>query len=68
MVNGHLPVPDAPGLGVDLVLDEIEKYPSRRNVTDLPPDDGWTAEPGTMKEFSYFQTRLARRRKLRRST
>ncbi len=67
VVDGHLPVPDAPGLGVDLVLDEIRKYPSRRNVTDLPPDDGWAAEPGTIEECSYFQTRLARRRKLRRS-
>lgn len=64
--DGALAVPDAPGLGVDLVLDEIAKYPSRRNVTDLPPDDGWAYEPGTVDEAVYVQTRLSRRRKLRR--
>jgi galactonate dehydratase len=66
VVDGHLPVPDGPGLGVDLVLDEIAKYPSRRNVQDLPPDDGRAYEPGTVDESVYFQTRLRRRARLRR--
>jgi galactonate dehydratase len=66
VVDGHLPVPDAPGLGVDLVLDEIAKYPSRRNVQDLPPDDGRAYEHGTVDESVYFQTRLRRRARLRR--
>lgn len=60
IVDGRLPVPDAPGLGVDLVLDEIARYPSRRNVTDLPADDGWAYEPGTVDEAVCFQTRLRR--------
>ena len=64
--DGHLRVPDAPGLGVDLVLDEITKYPSVRNVATMPEDDGWAYEPGTVAENIYFQTRLARARKLRR--
>ena len=26
------------------------KYPGRRNVADMPPDDGWAYEPGTVDE------------------
>jgi galactonate dehydratase len=65
-VDGHLPVPDAPGLGVDIVEEAIARYPARRNVTDMPPDDGWAYEPGTVGEYVYTQTRLGRARKLRR--
>jgi galactonate dehydratase len=61
-------VPDAPGLGVDIVEEEVEKYPGHRNVADMPPDDGWAYEPGTVDEAVYFQTRLGRRRKLRLKT
>lgn len=64
--DGRLRVPDTPGLGVDLVLDEIARYPSVRNVAEPPPDDGWAYEPGTVDEGVYFQTRLSRARKLRR--
>ena len=35
--DGHLPVPDAPGLGVDLVIEENAKYPSAHNVSGFPP-------------------------------
>jgi galactonate dehydratase len=65
VVDGHLPVPEAPGLGVDLVLDEITKYPSSRNVINIPEDDGWAFEPGTADESPYVQTRMSRVRKLR---
>jgi galactonate dehydratase len=65
VVDGHLAVPDAPGLGVDLVPEEIARHPSRRNVADPPPDDGRAYEPGTVGESVYFQTRLERRRRLR---
>ena len=58
--DGHIRVPDAPGLGIDLVEDEIRKYPSVRNVADMPPDDGWAYEPGTVDECVYFQHRLRR--------
>jgi galactonate dehydratase len=63
-VDGCLPVPDAPGLGVDLVLEEIVKHPSVRNVATFP-DDGQAFEPGTAAEHNYFQTRRARARRLR---
>lgn len=68
VVDGRLAVPDAPGLGVDIVEEEVERYPGRRNVADMPPDDGWAYEPGTVGEAVYFQTRLGRRRKLRLTT
>lgn len=64
-IDGYLPVPDAPGLGVELVEEEIEKYPSRRNVGDMPADDGRAYEPGTVAECVYFQPRLSRRARLR---
>ena len=65
VVDGHLQVPDAPGLGVDIVEDEIFKYPSRRNVRVITADDGSAYEPGTADELPYFQTRLQRGSKLR---
>jgi galactonate dehydratase len=67
VVDGHLPVPNAPGLGVDLVIDEITRYPSVRNVSSMPVDDGWSYEKGTVDENVYFQTRLSRARKLKGS-
>ncbi|MEO1105076.1 MAG: mandelate racemase/muconate lactonizing enzyme family protein [Pseudomonadota bacterium] len=63
--DGHLPVPNAPGLGVDLVMEEISKYPSTRNVLDVPADDGRAFEAGTARECVYVQMRLSRSRKLR---
>ena len=57
-------VPTAPGLGVDIV-DEIGRYPSRRNVRVIAEDDGTAYAPGTAGENFYFQTRLRRRKTLR---
>lgn len=65
--DGHLSVPNAPGLGVEIIEEEIEKYPSRRNIGDMPPDDGRAYEPGTLTECVYFQPRLRRRARLRLS-
>ncbi|WP_426289857.1 mandelate racemase/muconate lactonizing enzyme family protein (plasmid) [Ensifer adhaerens] len=65
VVDGHLPVPDAPGLGVELIEEEVGKYPSQRNVSDMPADDGRAYEPGTASECVYFQPRLQRRARLR---
>lgn len=65
VVDGHLAVPDAPGLGVELIEEEVSRHPGIRNVADMPPDDGWAYEPGTVDENIYFQTRLRRRARLR---
>jgi galactonate dehydratase len=62
--NGALRVPAAPGLGVELIEDEIGKYPSDRNVADMPANEN-AYEPGTVGECVYFQTRLRRRARLR---
>ncbi|WGF90459.1 mandelate racemase/muconate lactonizing enzyme family protein [Marinivivus vitaminiproducens] len=66
--DGAIDLPTAPGLGVELVLGEVAKYPGRRNVADMPPDDGRAYEPGTVGEAVYFQTRLRRRARLRRTS
>ena len=58
--DGFLLVPDAPGLGVDIVEDAVARYPSQRNVGSL----GGTYQPGTENERVYVQTRLGRMRML----
>jgi hypothetical protein len=55
-IDGHLAVPDAPGLGVDIVEDAVARYPSQMNVGMGKGD----YEPGTENEFVYVQTRLRR--------
>jgi galactonate dehydratase len=65
LVDGHLLVPDVPGLGVDIVEDEIAKYPSALNVVLDPGADQYN--PGTVNESPYFQGRL-KRASLRRTS
>ncbi len=64
--NGTIRVPDTPGLGVELVKDEVARYPSVRNVADPPADDGRAYLEGTADEAVHVQMRLARARRLRR--
>ena len=47
--DGHITVPDAPGLGVDLIEDAIAKYPSQGNVA-----------PPQMDEMVYYRARRKR--------
>lgn len=65
LVDGHLLVPNVPGLGVDIVEDEIAKYPSRMNIILDSGADHY--EPGTIDQAPYFQTRM-RRSSLRRTS
>ena len=55
-VDGHLMVPDAPGLGVDIVEEAVARHPSRSNVGMGKGDYA----AGTAGEFVYVQTRLRR--------
>ena len=48
VVDGHLVVPDAPGLGVDFIDEAVAKYPSQGNVSQPSP------------EYVYFQARRGR--------
>jgi galactonate dehydratase len=63
--NGAIDLPQASGLGVELVKDEIAKYPSVRNIADPPKDNGGAYIAGTAAEAPHVQTRRARARKLR---
>lgn len=56
--DGFLAVPDAPGLGVDIVEDEVARYPSTQNVSMAV--GGY--ETGTDGEYVYIQMRRQRAR------
>ena len=63
--DGALPLPQSPGLGVDLVRDEIAKHPSYCNVANAPLDDGHAYVQGTADEAMHVQTRRARAARMR---
>jgi galactonate dehydratase len=46
IVDGFLRVPDAPGLGIDIVEDAIAHYPSDGNIS-----------PPNVAEYTYFRAR-----------
>ncbi len=50
IVDGHIIVPDTPGLGVDIVEEVVERHPSRGNVS----------EPSEEEEHVYFRARRER--------
>ena len=52
IVDGFMWVPDAPGLGIDIVEEEIAKYASTGNVSPPNPDE----------EYVYFRARDKRAR------
>jgi galactonate dehydratase len=52
IVDGHILVPDRPGIGVDIVEEAVAKYPSQGNVS--PPDP--------REEYVYFRARRGRAR------
>ena len=63
--NGAMRIPETPGLGVELVKDEVARYPSVRNVSDPPADNGRAYVEGTADEAVHVQMRMARARRLR---
>jgi galactonate dehydratase len=50
IVDGHIVVPDAPGLGVDIIEEAIAKYPSVGNVSP----------PNPQEEYLYIRARRGR--------
>ena len=52
IVDSHIIVPDAPGLGVDIVEDAIARYPSTGNISN--PDDTY--------DYQYVAARMGRSR------
>jgi galactonate dehydratase len=58
--DGHALVPDAPGLGVDIVEEEIARHPSERNVAVPGGAGNRNYEPGTQASFVYTQPRFRR--------
>jgi len=60
VVDGHVLVPDRPGLGVDIVEAEIAKYPPGVNVTGPNPKFAAAYEDETAIESLYTQARRGR--------
>ncbi|MEM7031722.1 MAG: mandelate racemase/muconate lactonizing enzyme family protein [Chloroflexota bacterium] len=50
IVDGHILVPDRPGLGVDIIEEAIAHYPSQGNVS----------QPNPAEEHVYFQAKRGR--------
>ena len=48
--NGYISVPDTPGLGIDLVEEEINRYPSEGNSNHPDPTYG----------YQYISTKIGR--------
>lgn len=60
VVDGHVLVPDRPGLGVDIVLEEIARHPPTGNVA-VPTSQALAAyAAGTADERLYIQPRRQR--------
>ncbi len=62
VVDGHIVVPDRPGLGVELVKPEAARYPSGHNAGLRPDAGSGTYEAGTFTEGVQVQTRWRRAR------
>jgi galactonate dehydratase len=59
-VDGHLTVPDTPGLGVDIDEAVVGAHPSHFNVAVPIEESSGAYEPGTFREHVYYQTRFRR--------
>jgi len=58
--DGHLAVPDAPGLGCDIDEEFVAQFPSEANVSIPVTEASGSYAPGTYREHLYVQTRARR--------
>ncbi len=58
--DGQAVVPDRPGLGVDLILEEVARHPPGTNVNAPSAHTGMAYEDGTADEHLYQQPRRRR--------
>ena len=63
-VDGHIEVPDRPGLGVDIDEDVALAHPSRGNTSTPGYEGDGSYEPGTFDEHVYVQSRYRRQKTL----
>jgi len=66
VVDGHIVVPDRPGLGVEIDESVIAAHPSQGNVSVPGARDDGACAPGTYDEHVYVQNRRGRARYFRR--
>lgn len=62
IIDGYAVVPDRPGLGLDIVVEEVERHPPGINVAGRTPGFLSAYEDGTSDEGLYFQPRRQRGR------
>lgn len=60
VVDGHVIVPDRPGLGVDLIVEEVARHPPGHNVQAGSERYLAAYAPGTADERVYSQARRTR--------
>ena len=61
-IDGHIEVPDRPGLGVDIDEDVVLAHPSKGNTSRPGSDDDGSYESGTFDEHVYVQSRYRRQK------
>ena len=61
-IDGHIEVPDCPGLGVDIDEDVVLAHPSKGNTTRPGTEGDGDYESGTFDEHVYVQSRYRRQK------
>jgi len=61
-IDGHIEVPDRPGLGVDIDEDVVLAHPSKGNTSRPGSDGDGSYESGTFDEHVYVQSRYRRQK------
>ena len=66
-IDGHIEVPDRPGLGVDIDEDVVLAHPSKGNTSRPGTEGDGDYESGTFDEHVYVQSRYRRQKTMGRS-